>query len=50
MMIRFSIRQHLFQGLNEDERAAWLDLIEQTASTQEGLGVSAHFLLVGEVL
>jgi ubiquinone/menaquinone biosynthesis C-methylase UbiE len=43
-------RQHVLHELNEDEIAAWLGLVEQTASTPEGLGVSDHFLFVGQVL
>jgi len=29
---------------------AWLDLVEQTAATPEGLGQSDHFLFVGRKL
>ena len=43
-------RQHLFHDLTEVEKAAWLDLVEQTASTEEGLGVSDHFLFIGTVV
>lgn len=33
--------------LNESERKAWLDLIEATAPTDEGIGAAEHFLYVG---
>jgi hypothetical protein len=31
------------------EAEAWLDLIERTGQTAEGLGFSDHFLYVGRV-
>ena len=34
-------------GLPDEAREVWLDLIEQTAGTTEGLGTSDHFLFVG---
>jgi S-adenosylmethionine-dependent methyltransferase len=33
--------------LSRDEADAWLDLVEQTGVTPEGLGASDHFLFVG---
>lgn len=34
-------------GLAADQVEAWVDLVEQTGSTPEGLGASDHFLYVG---
>jgi ubiquinone/menaquinone biosynthesis C-methylase UbiE len=39
--------QPALNGLTPDEMTAWLDLVEQTAATPEGLGQSDHFLFVG---
>ena len=35
------------RGLTSDEADAWIDLVEQTGATPEGLGASDHFLFVG---
>lgn len=39
--------QAILPSLPPVERAAWLDLIEQTGSTVEGLAFSDHFLYIG---
>jgi SAM-dependent methyltransferase len=39
--------QHFFGGLSGGEKEAWLDLVEDTNQTPEGLGQSDHFLYVG---
>jgi SAM-dependent methyltransferase len=39
--------QAVLLGLPPADRTAWLDLIEQTGATTEGLGVSDHFLYIG---
>jgi phosphoglycolate phosphatase-like HAD superfamily hydrolase len=33
--------------LSPDAQQAWLDLVEATAATAEGIGLSEHFLFVG---
>jgi SAM-dependent methyltransferase len=40
--------QKNFCELLEDEAKAWMDLIEQTATMPEALGVSDHFLFIGK--
>lgn len=40
--------QSKLHELSPDERDAWLDLVEQTGRTSEGLGQSDHFLFVGK--
>ncbi len=42
-----SIWQRQLVDLGEPVKQAWLDLIESTAATPEGLGVSDHFLFIG---
>jgi S-adenosylmethionine-dependent methyltransferase len=39
--------QEKLAHLSEDNRRAWLDILEQTASLPESLGYSDHFLYVG---
>jgi hypothetical protein len=39
--------QDRLHGLSDDEQGAWLDLVEQTGRTLEGLGMSDHFLHIG---
>ena len=40
-------RQGLFLGLTEEAQQVWLDLVEQTATQPEAIGLSEHFLYVG---
>jgi ubiquinone/menaquinone biosynthesis C-methylase UbiE len=40
--------QEKLLGLSEEDREAWLDLVEATAPLSEGLGFSDHFLYVGK--
>jgi SAM-dependent methyltransferase len=40
-------RQGLFLGHTEEAQRAWLDLVEQTATQAEAIGMSEHFLYVG---
>ena len=40
-------RQKIFCELSPDTQQAWLDLVEATAATAEGIGLSEHFLFVG---
>ena len=40
-------RQRKLRDLSADEREAWLDLIEQTGLTPEGLAQSDHWLFIG---
>lgn len=37
-----------FHCLGQQEREAWLQIVERTGSTPEGIGCSDHFLLTGE--
>ncbi len=39
--------QERLNAMSADEAAAWLDLIERTGTTPEGLACSDHFLFVG---
>ena len=39
--------QDLFQELPVPEKQSWLNLVEQTGQTPEGIGQSDHFLFVG---
>lgn len=39
--------QPTLNGLPAEQVEAWLDLVEQTGTTPEGLGASDHFLFVG---
>ena len=39
--------QALIRDLSPTDAAAWLDLVEQTGKTPEGLGASDHFLYIG---
>lgn len=39
--------QDIFRGLPAAEKELWLDLVEATAQTPEGIGQSDHFLFVG---
>jgi SAM-dependent methyltransferase len=41
------VRQKNFCELLEEEAKAWMDLIEQTATMPEALGVSDHILFIG---
>jgi SAM-dependent methyltransferase len=42
--------QKLLKGLPTAEAELWLDLVEQTGQTPEGLGQSDHFLFIGRRL
>jgi len=42
--------QPVLHTLPADQRQAWLDLVEQTGVTPEGLGQADHFLFVGRKL
>ena len=42
--------QKIFSGLSAAEAELWLDLVEETGRTPEGLGQSDHFLFVGRKL
>jgi len=42
--------QKIFSGLPAAEAEMWLDLVEETGGTPEGLGQSDHFLFVGRKL
>jgi SAM-dependent methyltransferase len=42
--------QKIFNGLPASEAELWLDLVEETGRTPEGLGQSDHFLFVGRKL
>ena len=42
--------QKIFSGLPAAEAEMWLDLVEETGRTPEGLGQSDHFLFVGRKL
>jgi SAM-dependent methyltransferase len=39
--------QGVMHGLSPEDSDAWLDLVEQTGATPEGIGVSDHFFYVG---
>ena len=39
--------QHVMNGLPAEQIDAWLDLVDQTGITPEGMGASDHFLFVG---
>jgi SAM-dependent methyltransferase len=39
--------QPVIRDVSPADTAAWLDLVEQTGKTPEGLGVSDHFLYIG---
>lgn len=39
--------QHVLTSMSGDSATAWLDLIEQTGRTVDGVGMSDHFLYVG---
>ena len=41
------IWQDLLAGITEESATAWLDLVEQTGQTADGIGMSDHFLYVG---
>lgn len=43
-----TVWQAKLNELSADEREAWLDLVERTGATPEGLGHSDHFLFVGK--
>jgi hypothetical protein len=42
--------QKIFNGLPASVAELWLDLVEETGRTPEGLGQSDHFLFVGRKL
>lgn len=42
------VGQNLITDLPSIEVEAWLDLVEQTGSTPEGIGMSDHFLYIGQ--
>jgi len=42
--------QPVLNTLSADQTQAWLDLVEQTGATTEGLGQADHFLFVGRKL
>ncbi len=39
--------QELFPSLSAEDAEAWLDLVEQTGKTSDGLGLADHFLYIG---
>jgi ubiquinone/menaquinone biosynthesis C-methylase UbiE len=39
--------QDLLSTISQESAAAWLDLVEQTGQTADGLGMSGHFLYIG---
>lgn len=39
--------QEIFPSLSQENADAWLDLVEQTGKTRDGLGMSDHFLYIG---
>jgi hypothetical protein len=39
--------QGLFRELSKAEQELWLDLVEETGRTPEGVGQSDHFLFIG---
>jgi hypothetical protein len=39
--------QESFAGLSDDDREAWLDLVERTMALPEALGCCEHFLYAG---
>ncbi|HLZ62844.1 MAG TPA: class I SAM-dependent methyltransferase [Ktedonosporobacter sp.] len=39
--------QEIFSSLSTENADAWLDLVEQTGKTRDGLGISDHFLYIG---
>jgi hypothetical protein len=43
-------RQRTLRDLPDDVREAWLDLIEQTGVTPEGIAQADHWLFVGRKL
>jgi len=45
-----AVWQHIFGDLPSAERELWLDLVEETGQTPEGIGQSDHFLFVGRKL
>jgi hypothetical protein len=42
--------QEIFSDLPPAEKELWLNLVEETGQTQEGIGQSDHFLFVGRKL
>ena len=42
-----SHEENLFK-LSPEQAEVWLDLIEKTGRTPEGLGITAHFLYIGQ--
>ncbi|HMD84638.1 MAG TPA: class I SAM-dependent methyltransferase [Terriglobia bacterium] len=45
-----AVWQKIFSGLPPAEAELWLDLVEETGQTPEGIGQSDHFLFVGRKL
>jgi hypothetical protein len=45
-----AVWQNVFSELPEAEKELWLDLVEETGQTPEGIGQSDHFLFVGRKL
>jgi S-adenosylmethionine-dependent methyltransferase len=39
--------QEIFPSLSAENAEAWLDLVEQTGKTSDGLGLTDHFLYIG---
>jgi ubiquinone/menaquinone biosynthesis C-methylase UbiE len=39
--------QEMFPGLSAENAEAWLDLVERTGKTSDGLGLADHFLYIG---
>jgi ubiquinone/menaquinone biosynthesis C-methylase UbiE len=39
--------QEVFPSLSTENADAWLDLVEQTGKTSDGVGISDHFLYIG---
>ena len=45
-----AVWQNIFRDLPAAERELWLDIVEETGQTPEGIGQSDHFLFVGRKL
>jgi hypothetical protein len=45
-----TVWQKIFSDLSAAEEELWLDLVEETGQTPEGIGQSDHFRFVGRKL
>ena len=45
-----SPNRHITAELSDDDAEAWIDLVELTGKTPEGIGASDHFLYIGRRL